>query len=268
MTEADWLACRHPERMFDFLRGKRGDPDLMRVLSWWGLQLRRSGTTPPPAAQTSGRKLRLYACACCRRIWPLLHNEHSRRAVEVSESFADEQATEEELVAARDAAWRVLQQLPSEPIQLPFAVALAHQLEPLRPHASATQAAVIAADRNVEAIDQAVMRVGLELTAINGKEQEAAAMIGAAVRETLLRDIFGNPFRLVTIDSAWLRWNDGCVVRIAQAISEDGRFEDLPILADALLDAGCESEDILNHCREPALHVRGCWVLDLLLAKK
>lgn len=83
----------------------------------------------------------------------------------------------------------------------------------------------------------------------------------------LLRDIFGNPFRPATIDESWLRWNDRCVVKIAQAVYEERRFEDMPILADALEDAGCDSEVILAHCRGQGPHVRGCWVLDLLLKK-
>jgi hypothetical protein len=85
----------------------------------------------------------------------------------------------------------------------------------------------------------------------------------------LIRDIFGNPFRpRPTIDPAWLRWNDGTVVRMARGVYEDGRFGDLPILHDALLDAGCDNRDILDHCKGPGPHVRGCWVLDLLLGKE
>jgi hypothetical protein len=72
----------------------------------------------------------------------------------------------------------------------------------------------------------------------------------------------------VPIDPAWLRWNDGLVTRLARGIDEGRRFEDMPILHDALLDAGCDNQDILDHCKEPGPHVRGCWVLDLLLGKE
>lgn len=82
-----------------------------------------------------------------------------------------------------------------------------------------------------------------------------------------MRDIFGNPFRPVTIDSAWLAWNDGIVVQLAQGIYEERAFDRLPILADALEDSGCLDADILNHCRQPAEHVRGCWANDLLVRK-
>jgi hypothetical protein len=64
-----------------------------------------------------------------------------------------------------------------------------------------------------------------------------------------------------------LTWNDGTVIKIAQAIYNERAFERLPILADALEDAGCDNADILRHCREPGEHMRGCWVVDLLLGK-
>lgn len=83
----------------------------------------------------------------------------------------------------------------------------------------------------------------------------------------LLRDIFGNPFRPVAVESSWLAWNDGTVVKMAQGIYDDGAFDRLPVLADALEDAGCHNTDIHDHCRRPGQHVRGCWVVDLLLGK-
>ena len=63
------------------------------------------------------------------------------------------------------------------------------------------------------------------------------------------------------------QWNDGTVHRVAQAIYDERAFERMPILADALEDAGCDNADILNHCRNGGEHVRGCWVIDLLLGK-
>jgi hypothetical protein len=82
---------------------------------------------------------------------------------------------------------------------------------------------------------------------------------------SLLRDIFGNPFRLVTLDPRWLT---STVVDLAQAIYNERAFERMPILADALMDAGCDSDDIIHHCRGDGPHVRGCWVVDLLLGKE
>jgi hypothetical protein len=83
----------------------------------------------------------------------------------------------------------------------------------------------------------------------------------------LTREMFGNPFRTVCLEPTWLMWNDGAVQKMAQAIYDGRRFADLPILADALEDAGCADADILTHCRTPGEHVRGCWVIDLLLGK-
>ena len=80
-----------------------------------------------------------------------------------------------------------------------------------------------------------------------------------------LREVFGNPFRPVTFDPAWLTSD---VLALARGIYEERAFDRMPILADALQDAGCECDDILNHCRDAnATHVRGCWALDLVLGK-
>jgi hypothetical protein len=84
----------------------------------------------------------------------------------------------------------------------------------------------------------------------------------------LLCCISGNPFRPVTIEPAWLNWNDSSIPKIAQRVYDDCRFEDLPILAGALEEAGCHNAEILAHCRGPGPHVRGCWVVDLLLGRE
>jgi hypothetical protein len=82
---------------------------------------------------------------------------------------------------------------------------------------------------------------------------------------SLFRDIFGNPFRPVAADPSWLT---STVLQLAQGIYQDRAFDRLPILADALQDAGCDHDDILNHCRGDGPHVRGCWVVDLLLGRE
>jgi hypothetical protein len=90
---------------------------------------------------------------------------------------------------------------------------------------------------------------------------------GAAERKEqakLLHDIFGNPFRPASINLAWLT---STVVALASQMYESRDFSAMPILADALQDVGCENEDILSHCRQPGEHVRGCWVVDLVLGK-
>ena len=80
-----------------------------------------------------------------------------------------------------------------------------------------------------------------------------------------IREVFGNPFRPATVNPAWLT---STVVSLAQAIYAERAFDRLPILADALEDAGCDNVDILNHCRQPGVHVRGCWCVDSLLGKE
>jgi hypothetical protein len=85
------------------------------------------------------------------------------------------------------------------------------------------------------------------------------------VARSLILCVLGNPFRPVAASPTWQTAN---VVALAQAIYDKRAFDRMPILADALEDAGCANADILNHCRQPAEHVRGCWVVDLLLGKK
>jgi hypothetical protein len=80
----------------------------------------------------------------------------------------------------------------------------------------------------------------------------------------LIREVFGNPFRRVAADPAWLT---STVASLAEGIYAERAFDRLPILADALQDAGCENAEVLGHCSGPGPHVRGCWVIDLLLGK-
>ena len=84
----------------------------------------------------------------------------------------------------------------------------------------------------------------------------------------LLRDIWRPPFRPMPIDPRWLTWNNGLVVQLARNIYETRAFESLPLLADALIDAGCTDEEILSHCQQPGPHVRGCWALDLIMDRE
>ena len=92
----------------------------------------------------------------------------------------------------------------------------------------------------------------------NGAQDESAQ------QTNLVRCIFGNPFRPATLDPSW---RTETVVALARGIYDDRAFDRLPILADALQDAGCDSDDILSHCRDAGPHARGCWVVDLVLGK-
>jgi hypothetical protein len=95
-------------------------------------------------------------------------------------------------------------------------------------------------------------------------EQEAERVLQCEI----LRDFFGNPFHPVAVEPSWLTWNDGTVPRLAQAIYDERAFDRMPDLADALEAAGRTNADILGHCRGRGPHVRGCWVVDLLLGKE
>jgi hypothetical protein len=81
----------------------------------------------------------------------------------------------------------------------------------------------------------------------------------------IIRDIFGNPFRPITFDPSWRTLS---AVRLAQTIYDERAFDKMPELGDAFERAGCRDEAILNHCREPGEHVRGCWVVDMVLGKE
>jgi hypothetical protein len=81
----------------------------------------------------------------------------------------------------------------------------------------------------------------------------------------LIEEVFGNPFRHVTFSS---EWRTDTAITLAQQMYDSRDFSAMPILADALQDAGCDSDDILSHCRGDGPHVRGCWVVDLVLGKE
>jgi hypothetical protein len=106
--------------------------------------------------------------------------------------------------------------------------------------------------------------------AVKYAEKDAATAVRIGSQEMghqcqLIRDIFGNPFRPVAFDP---RWRSADAVALAQGIYEDRAFDRLPLLADALMDAGCDDQQVIGHCRSAGPHVRGCWVLDLVLGKE
>lgn len=99
-------------------------------------------------------------------------------------------------------------------------------------------------------------------------ENQTDPDVRAQLRQTqahLLREVVGNPFRTIQVDPAWWTWNDGAIVKIAIILHDEEGFDRMPILADALEDAGCTDAGMLSHCRGPNQHLRDCWLLDLLL---
>jgi hypothetical protein len=112
------------------------------------------------------------------------------------------------------------------------------------------------------------MGVAGSQAAANSERWLTACKAEKEEESVLLRDIFGNPFRpLPAIDPAWLTWSGGTVRKLAEAIYDERAFDRLPVLADALEDAGCSDAGLLGHLRGPGPHARGCWALDLLLGK-
>jgi hypothetical protein len=104
------------------------------------------------------------------------------------------------------------------------------------------------------------------LTAVESVAAGADVLAELQAQTVLFRDIFRcPPARKVKCNPKWLTSD---VLALARGIYDDRAFDRMPILADALQDAGCDSDAILSHCRDPQqVHVRGCWVVDLLLGK-
>jgi hypothetical protein len=100
------------------------------------------------------------------------------------------------------------------------------------------------------------------LVGINERKAREAATRSRKAFARTLHDIVGNPFRPVAFDP---RWKTADVVALARGIYEERAFERMPLLADALMDAGCADERVIAHCREPGAHYRGCWVVDAVL---
>lgn len=238
MTEQEWLACTDRWPMLNFMGDK-----------------------------ASHRKVRLLAVACCRRIWHLLANQRSRRAVEVAESHADSLASDEQLIGSYEDSEGPIYDDPDPSLDFPQQMAFVHAT--VAAHDSAGNSPYAAAVDTMQSTEKAVFYADDHTGA---DEDEEAAWNGVArtaeraAQISSMRDILGPlPFRSVPIDLAWLTFT---VTALAQSIYADRAFERLPILADALEDAGCNQQDILSHCRGPGPHTRGCWVVDLLLAKE
>jgi hypothetical protein len=200
--------------------------------------------------KSSPRKLRLFAVACCRHIWRLLKANECRRAVEAAELYADGMVGRKELQAAARSAEKVASDLV-------FEATIMMRLAKYAERDAANAAALVA-------------RQLLAPRAVAAKVREAvtATSMTPKCQCSVLRDLFGPLlFRTVGVEPAWLSWNDGTVPKIIQGIYDDRAFDRMPVLADALEDAGCDNADILAHCRSGGEHVRGCWVLDLLLGR-
>jgi hypothetical protein len=183
------------------------------------------------AGTVSERKLRLFASACCRAVV-----RGHQDVFEVAAAYADGKATAHQLAAARFAG----RFQPGHPA---WAVAWSPDLPAL--HA-----------------------VGRVLSWAAGQRANASGWWDfVAVQADILREVIGNPFRPVRLDPAWLAGSDGAAVKLAEVIYAERRFAEMPILADALEEAGCTDLVVLEHLRQQEEHVRGCWVVDHVLGK-
>ena len=255
MTESDWNSCTDPQAMLNFLRD---------------------------TGKLSERKARLFAAACCRRVWPLMTDERSRSAVAVLERYTEGKATEEELsTAARGAQ-----------------VVADHQKSTASPYAAAVAANALEADLPREytrggdedeeapadliscAKDAAFAAAWAMGDAAHpedsGDEWFAATKAEEAMHCHLLRCIFGPlpSLPLTPLTRSLLDWHGAAVVKLAQAIYEERALPSghldatrLAVLADMLEEAGATDAGLLGHLRGPGPHVRGCHSLDLLLGK-
>jgi hypothetical protein len=186
------------------------------------------------------RKRVLFGCATARQVWPLVTQAVNRAAVETSERYADGQETRKAMLEA----WKRLDWEPAMYVEWHIGTVSAG-LNYRSPTPDETAAKRLSDFSRRRPIEQ--------------RHRDWA---------DALRDIAGNPFRPAAVDPVWLAWNDKAVVSLAQTIYGEGRWEDVPILGDALEEAGCRDEGILGHCRQPAPHYRGCWVVDLALGRE
>ncbi len=232
MEEREWNICDDPEEMLEFL---------------WN-----SGTA-------NDRKLRLFALAVCRRIWPMMLDARSQRAVEVAEEFLDGLAQQDGLRAAWEEAHAPAYSKggPAAASVEALAARLAYLVAAPLPLGSGTtllsRDAAISTARAVAAYSVDWFGTTFDGTILAG----------------LLREIFGPlPFRFVPVEPYLLNWYDSAIPRLAQAIYDERAWDLMPELADQLEAAGRDNREILEHCRrQGAVHVRGCWVVDLLLQK-
>jgi hypothetical protein len=206
--------------------------------------------------KVTGRKLRLFACSQCRDQWPETPHPDLLRAYFVAERLADGMASEEE----RDEVFHLTTRTGLDRY---------HYLRSTEIHE------VACCDTQYRFSMLVGFAVGwladnLETHITSAHRQALVANVPGSLwpnntnHPAYLRDIFGNPFRPVAIDPAW---RTSTAVALAGQMYESRDFGAIPILADALQDAECDHEEVLNHCRGPGPHVRGCWVVDLVLGK-
>jgi hypothetical protein len=232
------------------------------------------------SASSTLRQRRLLGCACIRRTWAQLADHRTRELVEVLEAVADYEANREQLKVAvraaedaiREVRIRVAKDVWFSDSVPAWVAADGDEAEVWTQSAAGGHPEVVRAEAVVQyaqlkgfgslSVEQIASSVPWRLPywvtgATEGENAARCALVG---------DIFGNPFRPVAFSPSW---RTDTAVSLARQMYESREFLLMPILADALQDAGCSHPDVLDHCHDPAgAHVRGCWVVDLVLGKQ
>jgi hypothetical protein len=201
--------------------------------------------------KASDRKVRLFAVSSFRRVPAILGSEGCQAAFEVAERFAEGSASESELprLDAAGFCW-----------DAPMPIRMLQTFVMVNSHTAAFSAVAWATGQKRTFVGRTQYSHPQELP----------------THAALLRDVIPNPFKpSPPLPAAVLAWHDRTVPRLALGIYEGRKMPEgtldnarLAVLADALLDAGCEDEALIAHCREAGTHVRGCWAVDLLLGKE
>ncbi len=263
MTEAEWLAT-----------------DDCGVLMQW------------VAKHASTRKFRLYLCGACQTIRDLFYCSSSANAVAIAERMADGLASEKEIKRADweseapSFGYDFEEEFMRSDLESRPGFTAAHNqyrqetLETLVRMGALSELALTGGswqvneplrDRMVAAATLANFCVHPDFTPDRHPNWDPCKRIYMHIAKLdwpgrwLIDCVHGNPFRPVRADPAWLAWKSGTVPAIARRIYDEKAFGDLPILADALEEAGCSNPAMIVHCRDDHRHVRGCWVLDCLL---
>ena len=195
------------------------------------------------------RKFRHLVCACLHTVDDELKAAQLTHFVEVVERAANETISEDE---RSDAAQELLR---LEYMDLDAGQLIATLRHALYEESEQLPSGIVAGAvwGSLSAIDE-----------LMGFNQGRFGTENGLLYSALVRDIFGNPFRPIVFDPTW---RTSTAVALARGIYDDRAFDRMPILADALQDAGCDDDELLAHCRGPRPHVRGCWVVDLVLGK-
>lgn len=186
------------------------------------------------------RQQRLIAIASCRTISPDVHGENGERWLATADKLAEQPDIRLTAATVRK-WWRDFWRGRTAHLAHPNLTAVYFQVGLGDPRTTMVNVGYVKGTTgpNYDLVDEAMADV--------------------------VRDVVGNPFRTASADCSWLT---STVVALARQMYGSRDFSAMPILADALMDAGCDNYDILNHCRQPGEHVRGCWVVDLLTGRK